>query len=241
MIYYYLSNPFLSRLSNENFGKLSSTHIERLTANTPVTDTTLYGVPVTTIFDTMKTGTLALYTDWKSSVDLNETQKSQKEGKTISVNAAIKDVKDVISSKEGVIADKYHRGSAFFEEFFPHGLNEYSSATKKNADILFPRFITALNTHKADFDESMLSEVNDKYNIYLHSRKTQLQSISKVKDESITSNDKRRALAMQLYRNLLTLLLIYSEEPEKAAVYFDESILKRKSPADKPPEGGAQA
>jgi len=240
MISKHLNNPFLADgISNANYNQISSTHIERLTVNIPDTANMIYGVPVPTIFDTMITSTQTCYNAWKASTDLNATQKSLKEGKTISVDGSMKDMKSFISTKEGVIADKFHPGTAVYEEFFPLGLSEYSSIRKKNADKILKRFITTLEAHKDSFDASMLTEANDKYNLYLSLRKTQLQTISKVKEEKITSDDSRYALAMQLYRNLLTLLLIYAEEPEKAAVYFDESILKKKSGNNKPAETAA--
>lgn len=54
MISFHLNNPFIAeRISNDNFNKYSSTHIERLTAGIPISEDTLYGVAVSTIFNTI--------------------------------------------------------------------------------------------------------------------------------------------------------------------------------------------
>ncbi len=89
-------------------------------------------------------------------------------------------------------------------------LKEYSGITKKNADTILKRFISALDAHKADFDEAIVTEAGDKYTTYLALRTDQLQTLGKVKDEMMDSEKKRHALAVQLYRNLLTLLLFFS-------------------------------
>ncbi len=236
MISFHLNNPFIAeRISNDNFNKYSSTHIERLTAGIPVPADTLYGVAVSTIFNTMITDTQACYNTWKSTVDIKAAETSQKEGRTISVDDSISEMKAFISRKEGVIADKYPNGSPVYEEFFPHGKTEYTTATKKSADTLFKRFNTALENHKSDFDPAALTEANEKYNNYLALRKAQLQSMGKVKEGMTDSDEKRYKLGVQLYKNLLTLLLIYAEEPDKAANFFDESILKKKANIDEPP------
>ena len=59
--------------------------------------------------------------------------------------------------------------------------------------------------------------------------------MGKVKEGMSDSDEKRYKLGVQLYKNLLALLLIYAEEPDKAANFFDESILRKKVNTDEPP------
>jgi|YelNatPaOPRAMG01_1025707.scaffolds.fasta_scaffold04422_5 hypothetical protein len=233
MINKHINNPFLAtRIGNDNFGKYSQTHIERLRTNIPETTDTLFEVPIVTVFDKMITQTEALYNDWKASTDSGATEKAQKEGKTKSVNQSFDELKSFISIKEGVIADKFHKGTPVYEEFFPLGLKEYSGVRKKNADTIFKRFINVLNIHKDVFDANMINEANEKYSTYTSLRQAQLQKIGEVKDKTSIADEKRKLLALQLYKNLLTLLLIYADKPEKAELYFDESIQKRKLKVD---------
>lgn len=235
MIHFFLSNPLLNRkMSNYNFNKISAAHIARIKAFAPDPADTLFGVTVTTIMSSMIADTEAVYDAWRSTEDVESTERSKKEGRTISVDDSITDLKSFISRKKGVIADKFPKGTPAFEEFFPLGLREYSRMTKKDADTILKRFVNAVDAHKADLDPAILSEANSKYNIYLQLRKDQLQSIGKVKDGMTESERKRIRLAVQIYRNLLTLLLLNAEEPEKARNFFDESILKRK-PGDQKP------
>ena len=240
MIHYYISNPITNaQLGNDNFNKFSTTHIERLKANIPETADMIYGIPVPAIFNIMISDTELKFNAWKASIDIGATEKAEKEGKTIDVNSSFKNFKSFISLKAGVIADKYHKNPAIFEEFYPQGAEEYSKSSKAKADKIFKRFITALDKNKADFDAAIITEANAMYDEYTTLRKVQLQKIGKVKDESSTASVQRDELSLQLYKNLLTLLLINADMPEKAAVYFDESILKKKSGNNKPAETAA--
>ena len=242
MIHYYVSNPITNaQLSNDNFNKFSTTHIERLKVNIPETTNMIYGVPVATIFNSMISDTELKFNAWKASIDTGATEKAEKEGKTIDVNSSFKNFKSFISLKAGVIADKYHKNPAIFEEFYPQGAEEYSKASKAKADKIFKRFITALDKNKADFDAAVLTEANAMYDVYTTLRKVQLQKIGKVKDESSTASVQRDELSLQLYKNLLTLLLINADMPEKTAIYFDESMFKKKTTQTPPVQNQAAA
>lgn len=236
MIYKHINNPFLAdRISDDNFNKLSSSHIGSLKAFVPNSTDALFAVPAAGILNTMITDTEACYDAWRLSADSKSSEKSKKEAKTISVDDSITELKFFISRKAGVIADKFVKGSPEYEEFFPLGLKEYSAVTKKNANTIFKRFINTLDTHKSDFDESVFTEASEKYNTYLALRGAQLQTFGKVKDGMTDLEQKRYKLSVQLYKNLLTLLLLNAEEPEKTTNFFDESILKKKSKTVKPP------
>jgi hypothetical protein len=242
MISHYLNNPVLSeRMSDDNFNKFSASHIARIKTYDPNPDGQLFGVSETTIMAAMIMTTEKSYDDWRLSANMESVDRSKKSGRTITVDDAIADLRSFISRKEGVIADKFPKGSAVYKELFPNGLKEYSAMKKKNADTILKRFITTLDAHKSDFDASVLTEANDKYNTYLSLRKNQLEAIGKVKDEITDSEDKRHDLSVQLYKNLLTLLLLNAEEPDRAGNFFDESMIKRKSngvdiPASAPPQ-----
>ena len=235
MISHYINNPVLSeRMSDYNFNKFTASHIARIKTYTPGPDIKLYGVSAATIMTTMIADTENSYSAWRSSADVESVDRSKKSGKTITVGDSIYELKSFISRKEGVIKDKFPKGSAVYKEFFPNGLKEYSAMTKKNADAIVKRFITTLDAHKTDFDASILTEANERYNTYLSLRKGQLEAIGTVRDEITDSEDKRHDLSVQLYRNLLTLLLLNAEEPERVSNFFDESMMKKKSNGEEP-------
>jgi hypothetical protein len=241
MISHYLVNPILAeRMSDDNLNKLASSHIARLKAYVPDPSVVLYGVSVSTIIAAMLSDTQTVYSAWRSSTEAESAERSNKSGRTITVDEAIADLKSFISRKEGVIADKFPRKSAVYKESFPLGLTEYSNLTKKNADTLLKRFITTLDAHKADFEASLLTEANAKYSTYESLREGQLESKGKVQDEIADSEKKRYGLSVQLYKNLVTLLLLNPEEPEKAKSFFDESFLKKKSNGEQPPAPAPQ-
>lgn len=236
MINKHINNPFIAeRISDGDFNKISSYHIGSLKVYATTAEPVFFGVPENTIISAMLVATEDLYNNWKSSSEIKASEKSVKEGKTINVNDAVKDIKSFISRKSGVIADKFSKGTPTYEEFFPLGLKEYSGVRLKNAERIFKRFITTLDRNKNSFDEAMFTEASEKYNTYLAARSLQLQTFGKVKDGMTVTEEKRYKLGVQLYKNLLTLLLINAETPEKVTNYFDESILKKKSRGEEPP------
>ncbi|MGB4776213.1 MAG: hypothetical protein WBP45_13645, partial [Daejeonella sp.] len=62
---------------------------------------------------------------------------------------------------------------------------------------------------------------------YLDSRETQLESIGSVKTLSNKGKTQRDQLALQLYINLLSLLLMNPADTDQVKAYYDESFLKK--------------
>ena len=62
---------------------------------------------------------------------------------------------------------------------------------------------------------------------YITIRTQQLQAIGSVKGISGESKACRKALAIQLYKNLLHILLINAEQTDQVKAYFDVSFVKK--------------
>jgi len=227
--YFFMYPLFLLKVGMDVFHKFAQSHLERLIANKPEEGGTLFGVSIITIFETMIADMQAKFSSWASGREVITTVKAQREGKTISLNSSIKGVKKFIAMKYGVIKDKYQNMPAVLEEFYPQKLKDYSRVTKKSADKLFKRFINAVTAHQSDFDAAFIAEANELYAAYLGSYDAQLQKIGKEKDGISSISDARKALTLQLFKNLLTLVLINADDPSKAAIYFDLSLFKNKS------------
>ena len=218
------TNQFLTiQISEDNFDKLVKSHIER-TAVITADDN-----PLITMFLDNRTAADTLYKKYSDSRGKKALNLSQREGKTINVNKLIKKIKDFISLKEGIIKNKFLKGTSEYEEFFPLGKNEYAKASKKNISKLFKRFLDSLNVHKADLDPAILSEAQPMYDSLMEAMSAQSSKKGEVIDTTSGTNELRRQLAVQLYKNMLLLLLINAENPGKVKDYFDESFIKRAS------------
>ena len=236
MVNTFCKNPIAkSTVGSDKFGNFTYRHISSLKTIVPVEGAVLYDKPVADILTLLKTDTERCYEEWHSLLIASATDKSVREGKTISLKDALADVQNYISRKEGVVADKFPVGSPVYEEFYPLGLSEYQRVNSGNASKTFQRFLNVLNLHKEAFDAEMISEANEKVGLYDSVKSEQTSSKSKVSDNSSLVQEKRRKLSVQLYKNLLTLLLINLEEPEKVAKFFDESMLTKNSRTEEQP------
>jgi|GEM_PF-2399202 len=218
----HLTNPFLAlKIGNERFDKLSLGHIE----SAKLLDTN--GSPYAALFTDNLASTQTIYKSFSESISVKALNKAQKEGKTITVYTGIKSIKNYISGKEGVLKDKFPKGSPIYEELFPSGVHEYSKATVKNIGYLLKRFIDSLTVHQADIDKSILDGAQSLYDGFMQTRQSQLSKKGEVKDGSTTTETLRKQLSVQLFKNMLLLLLINVDNPEKVKDYFDEAFIKK--------------
>lgn len=224
MYLHHLKNPFLNAdISDANFGKLASTHLERLKSNN-----------TNKRYDSLIALTEPLYLAFVGTLFTGSGSSSTKESKTMSTNDALVSLKAFIARKEGVIADKLPRKSPAYQEFFPQGLKEYRSASKKNLQVVAERFIKAAQTHQAILSKELVKETQTLLDAYVTSRTQQLQAIGSVKGISGESKARRKALAIQLYKNLLQILLENAEQTENVKAYFDISFVKKIRREEKP-------
>ena len=217
MLKHFFKNPFLNdKVSEDNFSKISLTHIERLRSNNQNNEYTL-------LID----ATEPLYTGYRKSLAAESKEISSKQGKTISVDDMIERMKEFVSRKEGVIADKFEKGTPTYEEFFPRGTHEYTIAVKKNIELLFTRFKQVCEKYGADIGEAVGVEANNLLERFIELRKQQLGGIGGVKELDSESEAERKMLAIRLYRNLLFLLDKYAEDTARVHDFFDESMFKK--------------
>lgn len=213
----HLKNPFLNaQLSETNFGKLASIHLELLKANN-----------VHTGYTDLIAATEPLYGSFIHALSSGSGSSSIKGSKTMRSNEAIAQLKQFISRKEGVIADLFPRKSSTYQEFFPAGLMEYRLGTKANLQPLTERFIQAAHTYQNVIGNHIAIEAQQLLDTYLSSRTEQLQAMGNVKGMSEDGKTKRKALAVQMYKNLLRILLENADNPDYAKAYYDVSFVRK--------------
>ncbi len=230
MLNSFYRNPFENaKYGAGRYGNFSEKHISNLKTFVPAPGSVLFGMSVQDIVNMLSEDTETRYNEWTILLTEKAADKSIKEGKTISADTAMSDFKELISRKEGVIADKFPAGSPVYEELFPGGVSEYQRANKEDAVNLFNRFLTVLKLHNDIFDADMIKETGDKLNTFITAKEEQTSSKSKVNEKISAAEEKRRLLNIQLFKNLLVLLLIHLEKPGNVEMYFDESMLGRAS------------
>jgi hypothetical protein len=143
--------------------------------------------------------------------------------------------------KEGFIRDMFYEEPALYEEFFPQGLTEYRKASKKKLETIGERFVTVAQKYANRLGTDLGNDAQFRLNAYLSTRTAQLNAVGGVKGISEAAQASRKALSVQLFKNLLTLLMLNAETPDKVSRYFDESFLKKaKKKPDVPKEVPSQ-
>jgi len=192
----------------------SSDHIERIRANDP-----------TGIFGAILAQTETKHNALENAVNALGTDTSQREGRTKDMNEVVSDFKMKVSRVEGVISFTYDRQSGTYQEFYPKGITEYSHMTIEDAEKLIKRFTTAVDNHALELPPAVQTEFQQLLADYQAARTEQLKEKGEVGGSRDEVHTAQTALQLQLSVNVLTIALAFSGKPEKAAVYFDQSLL----------------
>lgn len=218
MILQHLKNPFLAiRLSDNKFRKIALTNLQRLKANDQ-------DGAYTSLVDVTQT----LYDAYEQVETAEAIELTIRQEKTVTANNAITAIKAFVSRKHGVIGDIFYEDPATFEEFFPHGLTVFRRASKKNIAKLYNTFVAAIQSHATKLDADMVQDAKLLSTAYKNSRELQLEKIGNVKELDTVQDKARYVLGVQLYKNLLTLLLMHAENTKRVIDFFDLSISKTK-------------
>lgn len=202
------------KISRERLKLFAEDHLARLTANNPGG-----------IFGTILASLTAAYTAFAGNLADKSTLEAVLKGLTTTMEEKKAAVLKFIQDAENLIAYTYRNNTAFYEEFYPQGLTEYDNADLPSFETITQRFKNALAAHAGDFAAAFVLEYNTAHTAFTTARSNQLTGKGNLSGEGEQVGDTKLALAKQLTINVLTISLQYSGQEDKAAVYFDQSIL----------------
>ena len=135
---------------------------------------------------------------------------------------------------------------ALYKQFFPAGRNEFTSASRKGMGTAFARFVATLSEHKADVPDgaNLLKAAQPLAEQYTQSRQAQDARKKQVKSASTDLDADETDLLVELFGAYTALLAHYYKTPERAATYFDFSVLphaQHQPAADAPGAGLTEA
>lgn len=161
------------------------------------------------------------------SLGLLSSDESQREGRTKDMNKTFDTFQKEVSHTEGLISYTYGKDSGTYQEFYPHGVTEYYQMTLDNAEIIMDRYVTAVNAHAADLPAAVPIKFQQILTDFKDSRKKQLSEKGEVAGSRNARDNAARELQIQLTKNVLFIAYHFAAQPEKASVYFDQSILTK--------------
>lgn len=203
-------------VSDDRLLKFAHDHIQRLKANNQNEQ-----------FTDMIDATAAVYKNYLSSVSNKHHHKSVQKAKTYELHKIIREFKQTVSQKEGLIRAAFGRKSPQYLEFFSRGMNEYAQASKSNIIKFMDVMIEAGNKYKDIIGEEFVKIFGKIRHNYINTRSKQLKQIGTVDMDRSNTASYRKALEIQLCRNLLAIASIFIGDPRRGNDFFNQSIVKK--------------
>lgn len=161
---------------------------------------------------------------------------------TQEVATAVKDqaltaFQKAVSQQEGLVRAKLGRNTPQYQDFFAHGVMEYTRSTLQTVKPLMENMVTKGVKYQALLGADFVAQFTALRDTFLAAQDTQGQQKGLV--ESIIEQRKaaRAALERQTMLNVLDLAKLHLGEPDRANDYFTQSILEeRAKPEEEEPD-----
>lgn len=164
-------------------------------------------------------------------------QSANKKASTLRVNLIMKAFKASISQHEGTIRSKFDSNSATYIMFFPSGMKEYHHANKNRIDLLMERFLSVSEKHEEVLGAEFVALFRKYRDDYKEARTAQLDKKALISNAITDTAESRRALEIQLLRNIFYIGYLFADDPRKCLMFFDQSTIRRAIRKDKDGKG----
>lgn len=203
-------------INRQQLRKFTEDHLKRLAQNNEKN-----------LYDLILNDTQAAYERYFGFLNDTDTSNALQQSRTKSMETVRDQFASLLARRKGLISNSFPEGTPEYEEFFPHGLTEYSSATLENVETLMNRIITAAAAHTAELGSNLSLEFSKIKDSFLQARGQQLAQKGAVSKASEDTDEAKAALQVQLTKNLLTIALNNIGNPGAAPLFFDQSIIAR--------------
>ncbi len=199
--------------TESNFIEGTDRHIALLAANNPG------GIYTTILNDT--TGKRDLL---RQALSASDSEDSEQQGSTITMNNAMNAFTKFIQIREGLIKSTFEGSdSAQYQEFFPHGLTEYNNATLADIETLLNRCVTKATKYETQLGTPFKDDCIAKLNAFKDARTAQLTNIGEAGNLENAAHQAIVNMAFQLTVNLHTTVLNNIGVENAANIFFEQS------------------
>lgn len=149
-----------------------------------------------------------------------------RKSRTAATNVLMDEIKGKWSRREGKIRDTFEAGSAAYLAFYPQGVSEYRNANMEEMTTLLTRYEALAKSHVAELGQTFADEwdaYKTKWTSVRGLQVTQKGTTTSAADQSATA---RTALELQLQKNILLVASNNLGHPERAASFFQQSLLE---------------
>ncbi len=212
----FFKNHFNTKeISDDNVRKFTEINLQRMITNNPGG-----------IYASLITDTTAAYNGYFGAITDEDTITAIKEGSTVAMSNAVAAFKSAASQKEGIVRGTYGVNSPTYQEFYPHGITEYTTATLENVATLMERMVNAATAHVADLGALFLALFTGLRDDFASARTAQLALIGEVSGRKDVTVSTRDIVEIQLMKNVLFIAFNNVGNLEAVNTYFDQSFLR---------------
>jgi hypothetical protein len=214
----YYENAFFPIETNEgNFVEGTDRHIALLETNNP-------GGIYTALIATSKTLRDAL----KTAISARDSEATEQEGSTLLMNNTFAAFQQFVRIREGLIRSTFEGDNTpQYEEFFPHGLTEYSQATLGTIETLMDRMVTKATKYELELGLAFKNDCLAKRLAFINARAAQVTNLAESNALQASVGGALHEMAEQLTVNLLTTASENVGKPYTADLYFDQRFFQR--------------
>jgi len=211
----YFKNQFDSEyISDKKMRRFTESHLGLLAANNS-----------DGCYTRLLTDTTGVYNAYYGSMVDDAVKLSIQESLTRSKDEVHDRFRQAVSQHEGTIRGKWGIDSSIYEQFFPHGVREYTRSTMSDVKMLMDRFVTAAREHADELGKEFVRLFEDLRDEFVEIRQAQVEKMGEVSESRADTADTRDALEAQLMKNVLVIALDNIGHPERVSKFFDESLL----------------
>jgi hypothetical protein len=185
--------------------------------------TAAYGDPD---FDEILSATDTALTNFNAKVSDESTALAIRKARTTATNTLLAKLHTLWNQREGKIRDAYGKGTEKYIEFYPAGIAEYTEAGVGEIEKLLTRYAKAAADNKEVLGQPFADEWSGLKTQWIAVRGTQVSQKGTASTAADANTSARKALEIQLMVNILTIAAKYVGQPEKAAVFFNQSLLE---------------
>lgn len=176
-------------------------------------------------FDNMISVTEGKYTAFFGNIQDADTLKAIRQSRTISMNNVMTGFKKEVTKRRKLVGFTFEETSPEYQEFFPAGADEYSSANLENVETLMDRLVKASTRHQAKLGAETATVFNQLLLSFQQARGIQLTGKASVTDAIKDVRASELALQLQLTDNLLVIAREHIGNPEACKLFFDQNLL----------------
>ena len=204
------------KISDDKMDLFAQDHIARLKTNNPEN-----------IYDPVITDTETAYNGYFSSKTKESVSAAQKEAATVNVEKYAKEFVELVSMKEGIIRGTWGKESSQYQEFYPHGITEYTKATRATMNELMERYLQTATKYAAELPANFIDIFTALINNYTTSRNLQLGKMGDVSGDKLETAQNRDILETQLMSNVLVIANNNIGNTDVMKVYFTQHYIER--------------